>query len=144
MKLIYSTLQVFFVLDFFKFSVPLCIMSYQLFLCLIFSEVPSVMGTSFFFQVTSGIGSPKQITLNSRGLEDSKTSNWGLRPTVILGGDLVNILVLGSCDINDRDRVNGGLKFGFCCCCCTPNLLIFVLGLSIGRIVDVGCGIRPV
>ena len=63
---------------------------------------------------------------------------------MILGGDLVNILVLGSCDINDRDRVNGDLKFGFCCCCCTPNLLIFVLGLSIGRIVDVGCGIRPV
>ena len=87
------------------------------------------------------------MTLNSRGFEDSQTSNWGLKPTVMLGGDLDELL--GSCCMNDRDRVNLG-QCGLLACSgllyCTPvfvGLLIFVVeGLLIGRLV--GCIVMPI
>jgi len=57
-----------------------------------------------FFQLIVGKGSPKKITLSSRGLELSRTSSWGRRPTVIQGGDFEF-----SFSKMERDRD----KFGF-------------------------------
>ena len=48
----------------------------------------SLRGILSFFQLIRGRGSPRKITLSSRGFALSKTSNWGRRPTVMHGGDL--------------------------------------------------------